>query len=830
MTTIYALAVITAKRIRSQLDLTSALIVGLIASLSLVVCIPLYADAVFNRLLQEGIIQTTTTGEIMTRPTFGWLFNISGGVNGNQRWSNIEPLENYLSGVASSDVGLPFKSLISFVQTDPAAIYPADNPNNNNQGPLVWASLGFMTAFSDHITVVEGHAPSAALPEVGSPIEVLASKAMAVKIGLRIGESYQASIPKKDANGKTQNYSGLVIITGLWEPVNPQDEYWFLPPTVLENTLFISQTTFVQRISAYIPDEIYSGFWYLVLDGAQVRADHVPSLLNRISQMETIGRRLLKNVSIDWSPYNALVSFSQDSSRLTVLLYAFSIPIAGLILAFILLVSGLSVSRRRREIAIMRSRGVSAWAILIMMAVESLILGLVSLAISLPVGMLAANLIGQTRSFMTFFANSDMTVILSWTTVTTGLAVVSITVLANLAPGFSAVQKTIVSYRQERARQSKLAWWQKAGLDFLLLIPAGYSIYLLRQPGILASGDAFNNPLLFLAPALFILALTLLFLRLIPLVMTVIARLVSFTPWVGLTMAARHLSRNPGSFNTPLVILVLTLSLSAYTSSIAQTLDLHLYDQTYYQVGSDLHFVESGKRENVGTKISYYFTPVTDYLKVNGVQAATRVGVFPTGIEANVGGMISGRFMGVDSLDYSKVAFWRTDFSTSSLEDLMGNLAQHQDGVLASNNFLAEYGFHVGDTIQLVVSTLERSSRQDFIIVGAFDLFPTWYPNDGPLFVGNLNYLFDNIGETYPYQVWLKTEPNTERTIQKDLLSVNSTPGSLESAPLDMAKAQKRPERQGVLGLLFLGFAAAADLNCLRISTLCCVLFPTAVY
>jgi putative ABC transport system permease protein len=427
--------------------------------------------------------------------------------------------------------------------------------------------------------------------------------------------------------------------------------------------------------------------------------------------------------------------------------------------------------------------------------------------------MLAAHLIGQTRSFMTFFSESEMQVILSRTAVTAGLVAVGVTLFANLSPGFGAVRKTIVSYRQQRARQDRLPWWQRIGLDFLLLIPAVFSIYLIRKPGTLMNGDSFNNPSLFLAPALFILALTLLFLRLIPPLMAGVARLFSFTTWVGPTMAARYLSRNPGSFNTPLVILILTLSLSAYTSSIAQTLDLHLYDQTYYKVGSDLRFVESGRRETSGNKISYYFTPVNEYLKVNGVNAASRVGEYPTGIEVKVGGMISGRFMGIDPGSFRKVAFWRSDFAGQNLENLMSKLANRPDGVLATNSFLSKYGFKVGDTVNLVVNTFERNTRQDFTIVGSFDLFPTWYPDEGPLFVGNLDYLFTHAGETYPYQVWLKTAADAENSLPANIKKVNPAPASLESAPLNIAKAQRKPERQGALGILFIGFAAAALLT-----------------
>ena len=60
-------------------------------------------------------------------------------------------------------------------------------------------------------------------------------------------------------------------------------------------------------------------------------------------------------------------------------------------------------------------------------------------------------------------------------------------------------------------------------------------------------------------------------------------------------MAARYLSRTSGVYNAPLILLVLTLSLSTFTASLAQTLDRHVHDQTYYKVGSDMRIIEPGE-------------------------------------------------------------------------------------------------------------------------------------------------------------------------------------------------------------------------------------------
>ena len=92
----------------------------------------------------------------------------------------------------------------------------------------------------------------------------------------------------------------------------------------------------------------------------------------------------------------------------------------------------------------------------------------------------------------------------------------------------------------------------------------------------------------------------------------------------------------------------------------------------------------------------------------------------------------------------------------------MNTLAAAPNGVLIPQEFSRRYGLRTGDGINLAVITGEQRNPFQMKIVGTFDLFPTWYPEqDGQLFVGDLNYLFEEAGNQYPYEVWVisKREP-----------------------------------------------------------------------
>jgi putative ABC transport system permease protein len=96
------------------------------------------------------------------------------------------------------------------------------------------------------------------------------------------------------------------------------------------------------------------------------------------------------------------------------------------------------------------------------------------------------------------------------------------------------------------------------------------------------------------------------------------------------------------------------------------------------------------------------------------------------------------------------------------------------------------------------------------------DFFPTQYPVDGPFFVANLDYLYERLGGTYPYDVWLTTEPNSDNAaiiagVRQLGLSVVTTQDARDS----IINEQNRPERQGLFGVLSVGFLAAAALTVL---------------
>ncbi len=844
----WAIVVVALKRLLSQFGLSIATLLGLIVSSALVMSVPAYADAVYYRMLKTGLFgapEQVQEATAASREPFAFMFRYIGSWHGAVEWADIEPLDAFMAPGLSDVLNMPQKVAVRHFKTDNLRLFPANAVEYDDvKKPLAWVSFSTASDFENHITLVEGAWPAPAAVGGTEPVEVLVSDGLAEKLGLHAGEEYVALVPQQ--RGSTRRFEVPVRVSGVWDAKDPDELYWFYRPVGLEEQFIVPEATFLQYLSPYLENEIYLGLWYFVLDGDDVTVTEVPALVSRIMQLQQRVDSLLPGASLDRSPLTSLQSYRRSAMLLTVLLYAFNVPTLGLLLAFIGLTVGLAVNSRRNEIAVLRSRGATSMQVVGIAFVEAAVLGLLALLAAVPISGWIAQAVGSTTSFLDFTQRGDLRVNFSPTTLELGLAAFAIALLAQLWPTFAAAKFTIVTYKQERARLLRPPWWQRAYLDVLLLIPAGYGAYLLRQqgtisvPGAELSGDPFANPLLFLVPALGIFAVTLLVLRLMPAIMSVLAWVLAKIGGVGAMLAARQLARMPGTYAGPLILLVLTLSLSAFTASLAETLDAHLYDQSYYAVGSDMSVyelaedtqasgtfmfgtapAETEEEEAVVSGPRWNFLPVTEYLEVPGVEAAARVGEFPASSNLS-GGFQEGEFMGVDRADFSRVAYWRRDFADYRMGTLMNNLATSPDAVIVPSEFLRQNALAIGDTFRLQVQLYGKAVDLDAKIAGTFEYFPTWYPGSeevGWLFVGNLDNLYELAGDQYPYDVWLRTDgKHTEDEMNKQLLDLGFR-ASVSDVALDRVdKEQTRPERQGLFGFLSIGFAAAALLTVLGFS------------
>lgn len=827
--TFFSALLLAARRLWNHRLLMLCLLVGLVAAVGLLSSVPLYADAAHHQLLQGELTEAGTH-----RPPFAFLWRYVGAWHGDATWDTYMPTDEYLSQQAAGVVGLPLISMVRHVQTTNLRLFPATEAHGfAKDEPLLWTNLGFISELEDHIEVIEGAFPS---PPGGGPpgdnIEILISQALAEVSGLQVGERYILF----GSGGEGDQLP--VQIAGVWRPRNGLEPFWFYQPSALDEVLLTSEAAFAAQVAPALETSVSLAVWYQIFDGSQVRAADVSELLNRIATAESRITALLEHTTLDVSPVEALNAYRRAAQSLTVMLGLFCIPMVGLVIYFIGLIAAMVVRRGQSEIATLRSKGTTRAQVVGIYLVEGILVSGAGLAGGLLLGRWLAGLMDQTRTFLTVDLGAiSLPITFSPAALGYGLLGVGLTLLALLAPALGASRHTIVTFKWERARALKRPLWQRYSLDLFLLIPSIYGWYILRRQGtITALGrgqDPFSNPLLFLVPSLFCFSLALLFVRVFPRLMGTLAWLAERLPSTTVLLTLRQLARASGQYTGPLLLLSLTLSLATFTASMAVTLDGHLQDSVYYQVGADLNLAELGEstetpeqqttlgqpeaaQEADEDEPRLLFLPVSEHLRVTGVQAAARVGDYSA--TSNIGGKTqTGRLLGVDRIDFSAVAFFRPDFADGEpLGELMNRLAVDPSGVLVSRDFLARHGLMVGDPLRLTVSTEGEAHEIALTIVGPLKLFPTLYPQDGPFFVANLDTIHEGMGGVFPYNVWLTTDSAVPgEVILAGVRELGLIVVTAFDARATILAEQTRPERQGLFGLLSVGFLAAAALTVL---------------
>ncbi len=115
--------------------------------------------------------------------------------------------------------------------------------------------------------------------------------------------------------------------------------------------------------------------------------------------------------------------------------------------------------------------------------------------------------------------------------------------------------------------------------------------------------------------------------------------------------------------------------------------------------------------------------------------------------------------------------------------------------------------------MQVTLNLYGFETQLHLTVVGDFELFPTWSPRSGPLFVINMDYLLARVGVDLPMQVWFKVQPGANMdAVTRAIYVINPFSAIQPLFYRGLIAEQERPVRQGVLGLLSVGFVVTSAL------------------
>lgn len=813
-----AILIVAVKRLLAQPLLSAAMAIGFTVAVALLLTVPIYAESVAFRMLENRL---TERSNVTSHPPFSIIIQYIGSWHEPVTWEDTLPLHEYITTQAEEDLELGIPQIIRHIETDNLRLYPANTESYEENRLIDYVSFATTEQIEQHVEIVEGVFPPPAEPGSNSIIDVMITEDFASEIGIQIGETYQAYDWRLDQNDSQQ--VTMVRIAGIWRALDEDEAFWFYRPNVFKDLLIVSQDTFINRINPYRETSVNLGLWYLISDGGGVTTSHVDDLLLNHENVSLKIDQLLPGTAFGKSPVRELRSYQYSVRILTVLLAAFSIPIFVLLILFIVMVIGLSVEKRGIETAVHRSRGTSPFQVIGLAVVEGFILGVLALLAGSVVALLLTRLMGSVHSFMDFSGSAALRVSVPPLIVVAVGAALFLSVIIYIIPTLSASRHTIISVGQARARAQQRPAWQRLGLDILLLLLVSYFYYQLVQQGGLFIDhngesalleDALADPLLYLLPPATIFVLALLVLRVLPLIMRFISWILQLTDNVGLLIVTRKLERSPQSYYLPLLLLICTVGLGIYMASFAHTVDRYLYEQQFYRVAADIE-VRVFKRAQASFLVSNNDEAqanihISEFNDMDQIENATRLGEYSA--RAQVGNQrLDGRFIGVDRSDFGRTGFWRFDFAGYRLGYLMNALASQNDTVLVSRDLIENTSLEEGDLIRVEVSAGSDTIPLEMTVVGVLDYFPRWFPEEhGALFVGNLDYLFEQAGVELAHRIIARTPDNfDQKALLEAIYDVGADGVSIRGPAERIERIQSQPERQGLFGILSIGFIAS---------------------
>ncbi|MBW7453789.1 ABC transporter permease, partial [Paenibacillus sepulcri] len=202
------------------------------------------------------------------------------------------------------------------------------------------------------------------------------------------------------------------------------------------------------------------------------------------------------------------------------------------------------------------------------------------------------------------------------------------------------------------------------------------------------------------------------------------------------------------------------------------------------------------------TRINYSEPPFEIFRKLDGVEAAARVLQTKGNVVISGRSIGQGTLMGIDNVDFSKVAWFRDDLFQTHPFNYLNYLGMYEQAAIIPSGVAEKYQLKLGD----VVSVGLQEGMIDFVVVGIVPYWPAQYPDQSPFVIANLDYIYDQV-PIIPYDVWLKMKPGAlTGPIMKELESQGIELAGVQDVRIELAAQAKHPTRGGVFGILSLGF------------------------
>ena len=747
-----------------------ALLGSAVTSAGLLAAIPIYTDAVLQRLLVKELeARHRERGRHPGRTSA--MINLFRAAPAEERGERFEELDAAIGGAIPS-LGLPVLAhttqlTLSYLRQD-----------NGRDGARLFLSVEALDGLLDEVELVHGRVFGARNDGV---LEAIISEYVLRDRPVLLGDELQVSSIAPGGPAFT------VRIVGVYRPAADSRLFWPYGLRQYDDSLLVDSGEFRRRFLEGPASHVAQVRWHYALDYHALRVAALGEVLQRHHEFLRMAEPA--RVQVQFPLREVIDTYLVRAEQLRLTLTLLLVPVALLLSFFTYLVARLLVESERDAIATLRSRGAGADQVVGVYLGQAAVLSVVGLAAGPPVGLFISAVIGAADGFLVFVDRASLPVALSvraWLFAAAGAALFVLTTVAAAV----AARGSIVERRAAQARrESRAPFWHRFYLDGALLAVAayGYLRFTGGGEGMSPAGteeSAPLDPLLFGVSVAFILGCGLALLRLLPPAVRALAA-VGGSRWPAPLYAALiQVGRAPANGQLVALFLLLAVALGIFNSQAARTINASLVDRVAYRVGADIvvdpHFPSAAPATAapidapVSAAVSGVAAgalrepPYHAFGRLEGVERATRVFRRARAtVRLPDGATTHAQVLGVVAPEFAQVAYFPPGMLPRHHYRYAHALASSPLALLAGSALRDRHGVRLGDRIEV------RWSGQPALagfVVGFVDYWPTFNPRGeerwltgipdrrGPtnLVVANLAYLHAKLA-LEPYEVWLDT-------------------------------------------------------------------------
>lgn len=819
--------------------MVACLLIGFIISTAVITCIPIYTGSILHRMLIKDM-------EARQEETGLYPGNYSVTLRAIQPNMQEEELEKALDtffllekkidedNIAS--LGVPV--VVSSKQYRYVDSYVKVVRGTSRDRKEAMNLTGRKDLF-DHCSLIAGKFPSS--QKNGEIIEVMLTEEGLNFFELSLGDTF-------DLTPYKERYPAQKLkVVGVYTYKDPGDLYWnskiedHKKNAMMDFGLF--QDLFVEGETPLID----SANWYYTFDYHDLQMDQVSTVTSRLGQLKsTVG----EDASVVFKALEVFRSYTERHENLNMTLQVLLAPVTLMLFFYIFMVSSLIMEHEKNDIALLKSRGANNLQIFSETIMKNGIIALVAVVPGTLAGIFICKVLGLSNGFMELVGRKNINVDFHLnSSYFLGLfSVFMIGFLAIMIPAVQASRMSIVEYKRKKGKFFKGAWWQKIGIDFILIAVSAYLIYnYTNMSRSLSHSDtgmlSYIDPALFLINALLILGLGLLFLRVFPYLIKLIF-LIGKRAWSPQLYASfLSVSRSKGKDQFIILFIILTVALAMFHATAARTLNTFMEDRVNYAVGTDMvlgislpyqdsYYKVAESEEGEETKlepaspdeegylvhsVTYLDIPFQPFEEIKGVGSATKVFQKPgTTVSRGSDDWNDVQLMGITPHEFAKVAWMRSDLLPYHINEYLNLLAEDPRMMLLSSS-MKERGLKVGDEIQ--VAWKDQPYAMDGIVAGFVDYWPSFNPvksdkqdtetdpDKAPALVIANYSLIQAQMRLEPYEIWLSLDGDiTHAEVYQDIQDKKLPVAEVEDAGQQIIQIKNDPMLQGINGSLTLSF------------------------